>query len=217
MQERKDGNDMREEPIDTIEYKGFKINIYSDFDPMNPRTEWDNFGHMICFHGRYNLGDKHSMSIEEVHELVKRKDVIYLDLYLYDHSGLTLKSSTNGNPFYGRLPQGHAEWDSGQVGIIYVTFEEVRKEWSKKKLSKAIKQKAMDCLEAETEVYGQYLSGDVYGYNVTSLEDEDIGVSGCWGFFGYDWKENGLLESAQEEIETILDAMAINKQQEIEA
>lgn len=30
-----------------------------DTEPMNPRTDWDNFGKMVCWHRRYNLGDKH--------------------------------------------------------------------------------------------------------------------------------------------------------------
>lgn len=43
-------------------YKGFNINWYYDHDPQNPRTDWDNLGHMICWHRRYNLGDKHNYS-----------------------------------------------------------------------------------------------------------------------------------------------------------
>lgn len=29
-------------------------------DSLNPRTEHDNFGTMVCWHGRYDLGDEHS-------------------------------------------------------------------------------------------------------------------------------------------------------------
>lgn len=42
------------------EYKGFAINWFYDEDPQNPRTEWDNLGHMICWHRRHSLGDKHN-------------------------------------------------------------------------------------------------------------------------------------------------------------
>jgi hypothetical protein len=42
---------------DKIKYKGFNINIHYDDDPMNPRTEWDNFATMVCWHNRYTLGD----------------------------------------------------------------------------------------------------------------------------------------------------------------
>lgn len=44
--------------IDTIEYRDHKIEIHSDLDPMNPRTEYDNVGVMFCKYRRYTLGDK---------------------------------------------------------------------------------------------------------------------------------------------------------------
>jgi hypothetical protein len=52
----------RKEPIDmndiaeTIEYRGFNINIYYEDDPMSPVKDWDMFGKMVCWHGRYSLG-----------------------------------------------------------------------------------------------------------------------------------------------------------------
>lgn len=53
---------MNSELYNTEEYRGFNINWYYDNDPQNPRTDWDNLGHMICWHRRYNLGDKHNYS-----------------------------------------------------------------------------------------------------------------------------------------------------------
>lgn len=41
-----------------IGYKGYTIKIQYDEDCESPR-EYDCFGHMICFHNRHNLGDKH--------------------------------------------------------------------------------------------------------------------------------------------------------------
>ncbi|WP_180902481.1 hypothetical protein [Martelella soudanensis] len=38
------------------------IRIVPDPDPMNPRVECDTLGTMICWHPRYNLGDKHRYS-----------------------------------------------------------------------------------------------------------------------------------------------------------
>lgn len=38
----------------------FLLQIMYDDEPMNPRTDYDNFGHMVCWHSRYNLGDEHS-------------------------------------------------------------------------------------------------------------------------------------------------------------
>ena len=47
---------MREQPVDTINYRGFEIKIYQDDMAENPR-EWDNIGRMLCKHRNYCLGD----------------------------------------------------------------------------------------------------------------------------------------------------------------
>lgn len=48
---------MREEPVETIEYRGFEIRVYSDDNPEDPR-EWGNLGTMVCWHRRSCLGDE---------------------------------------------------------------------------------------------------------------------------------------------------------------
>ena len=40
-----------------IENERYKLEIFDDLDPTNPR-EFDNLGTMVCFHSRYILGDK---------------------------------------------------------------------------------------------------------------------------------------------------------------
>jgi hypothetical protein len=43
--------------IETIEYRGFNINIHYDEDPaINPIDDWDMLGKMACWHSRYTLG-----------------------------------------------------------------------------------------------------------------------------------------------------------------
>ena len=66
---------MRQEAWHEEEYKGYSIKLFQDEDSESPR-DWDNLGHMICFHPNYDLGDKHNMTPEELLELVKRKDVL---------------------------------------------------------------------------------------------------------------------------------------------
>jgi len=146
----------------------YTVKVVTDTDPMNPRTEWEPLAHMICFHNRYNLGDDHNMSVEEVKAIIKRKDVISLPLYLYDHSGITISTAPFSCP-----------WDSGQVGYIYVTKDEHRKAFSCKRVDK---KKVYDYLRAEVETYDNYLTGDVYGYCVEDENGENI--DSCWGFFG---------------------------------
>ena len=48
----------------------YLLQIAYDDDPMNPRKDYDNFGHMVCWHRRYNLGDEHNF--EDTNELLKQ-------------------------------------------------------------------------------------------------------------------------------------------------
>lgn len=173
---------MRNEPVEIIEYKGYSIKIYHD-DSAESTREWDNIGTMVCWHRRYNLGDKHTFSDpEEFLEWAKtQKGILILRLYLYDHSGISMSTGS----FIGKAQ--HAEWDSGQVGFIYVTKEKIIEEYGKGK--KAIA-KAEKYLEGEVEIYDQYLRGNVYGFNV---EHENGYTDSCWGFYGSDFEKNGLL------------------------
>lgn len=40
----------------TIENNKFKLEIFQDLEPVNPR-EFETLGTMVCFHKRYELGD----------------------------------------------------------------------------------------------------------------------------------------------------------------
>lgn len=44
---------------ETIHHAGLTIRIEQDSDPLNPRIDFDNAAHMVCWHRRHNLGDKH--------------------------------------------------------------------------------------------------------------------------------------------------------------
>jgi len=45
-------------PIHIETYRDHTIKIIHDPDPESPR-DYDNLGTMICWHRRYNFGDKH--------------------------------------------------------------------------------------------------------------------------------------------------------------
>ena len=171
--------------IEELEYKGYKIEIVPDNDPLDPRKEWDNLGTMLTSHGRYSLGDEQFKASEyESWEDVRRHlaedegAVIVLPLYLYDHSGLRMKVGS----FQGLLPQGHAEFDSGMVGFIYVTKEQLKKEYGVKKITKSVIEKATKVLEGEVDTYDDYLSGNVVGWRVLDKDGEVL--DSVWGYYG---------------------------------
>jgi hypothetical protein len=170
------------------------LEIVNDEDPMNPRTEFDHVGKMVCFHGHYDLGDKHNFADpDEFHESSDFKNaVVKLPLYLLDHSGISMSTGSFNDP-----------WDSGQVGYILMSREAALENWGKKRLTKKVLELAKKCLEAEVEEYNQYLTGDVYGYIVKDADGEQ--VDSCWGFYGFEYaKEEGksALDSSLESFKT---------------
>lgn len=223
-----------------ISYKGYTVTIDRDDNAPNPRnSEYrDNLGHMICWHRRYDLGDKYSfampydfllalaeevvpvstlwkkvkgnqipaikcyrgkkgvngctktgwylsfydnsprylsdvslilnnLKIADLFDLVKEYAVI-LNLYLYDHSGITMRTT----PFSCRF-------DSGQVGYIYVTKKEIRKEYDS--AAKNICEKIKSYLQDEVKEYDHYLRGDCYYVTVSYNGDT---LDSCCGFIG---------------------------------
>lgn len=162
------------------EYKGYTININQDINAENPVHEWDFLGTFSLHHKNYLLGSKDDPfknDTDALHGYLKSGKAIFLPIYMYDHSGLSI--STNRNyPF-------NCPWDSGQLGYIFVDKSKVRKEYKCKRITKKILNKVLDCLQSEVNTYNQYLSGEVYFY---SIEDEqgEIIDSLC-GLYGYDY------------------------------
>lgn len=175
--------------------KGYTVKyLIYDTDGESPRN-WGNLGHMVCFHGRYDLGDSHTYNKDDYGSWNDLKDAIcrsgivpiILPLFLYDHSGVSIKTVPHGY---------HGSWDCGQVGFIFVTKEQIKKEYGTVN-AKNIEQ-AKKVLLGEVENYNQYLQGDVYSCVVEQYDrnknhlDYDV-VGGCYGF-GY------ALKALKEEI-----------------
>jgi hypothetical protein len=174
--------------IKSENYKNYRIDIVNDENADNPRVAWDNASHILCYHRQYELGDD-QMSHEEFMDLFnsikKRKDVVWRYLYLYDHSMISISMES----FIGRAH--HAEWDSGRVGFVYMTHEDIRKNWNIKKVTQAYRDKAIELMGGEVKTYDDYVRGNIYGYIVTKIEkdadgDETDGeeIDSCYGFYG---------------------------------
>jgi len=165
---------------------------HSDF-AESPR-EWDNLGTMVCFHRRYDLGDKHNYnhndydSWEEMERaIIKNENVaVILPLYLYDHSGITM--NTTGFS---------CGWDSGQVGFIFISKQKALQEYGGKKVGKKLKERLVTYLTDEVETYDQYISGDVYQFEI--LDENGEFEDSCGGFYGSDITKNGILDYVSSE------------------
>jgi hypothetical protein len=193
--------------VERYEKKGYTIVIETDDDAVDPRKDYDHAGTMCCEHGRYDLGDggmrqlydslcedpryidlfmhlddeeREPFEDDDYPAMLKRAEAwgyTVLPLYLYDHSGITMSCSEFSCP-----------WDSGQVGIIFMSPQTAHKEGI------TYPEKV---LKAEVEEYDQFLTGQVYGFRI--LDEGDDEVDACWGIFGEDWvkKEAEMSVTAQ--------------------
>ncbi len=196
-----------EEPLEVIEYREHKIEVWADDDPANPCTDWDMASKMVCWHRRYRLGHEQprenpeewldyrlseeyedidtwlsSASLDMKLFLFSRHNLV-IPLYLYDHGSISISTGS----FIGRAH--HAEWDSGVVGWIYISHENILKEWGEggDVVTDQIMTQAIACLNAEVRTYNHYLTGEVYGFKIIMPNGEES--DSCWGYYGSDDKK----------------------------
>jgi len=185
----------------SAEKDNIRLSIFHDDNAESPRESYDHLGTMVCWHNRYKLGDENPKETPEEWESEHDKSkMVMLPLYLYDHSGITMKTSSF-----------QCRWDSGQVGFIYISYEDIQKEWGA--ISKENLEKARKLLESEVKEYNLYLTGEVYGYKLeeskkcdccSNIEWEEI--DSCWGFFS-DNIEKDLIGQVPEEYRHLLEGM----------
>ena len=176
--------------------KTYEFEVIQDSCPSSPR-EWDNISTMICFHKRYDLGDKHHYkesyfnSWDELKTKIESEYKVMLikPLYLYDHSGITISTSPFGCNF-----------DSGQVGWIFIDEKQLQSITGD--ASGHNETNLDEIIEGEIEAYDQYIRGEVYGYRIFEVELCDKGhehkteIDSCWGYYGE--------ESCEEEAQSLV-------------
>ena len=201
--------DIKELPLYSKLYnmKKFELEIEQDTDPMNPRTEWDNFSTMVCFHNRYNLGDKTDYKSSDFNSWDELKQQIESDhkvlmikpLYLYDHSGITISTSSFSCRF-----------DSGQIGWIFIDEKNLQSITGDS--SGHTDTNLEEIIDSEVKTYDQYLTGEVYSYSIYEIETCDKGhehknvVESCGGYYGEEHcREEGesMLKHYEEEKEVV--------------
>lgn len=214
-----------------------------DFFP-NPRREDENFGTLICFHRRYELGDKREFkdSDDLIHYLfirssgeknISEKEYLYermmarledesegvypstaqikamnnylmseiqkgfvvLPVYLLDHSGLAM-STTDFND----------RWDSGQVGIIFVSNDKIKEEYEVDFIEPVLRLQVEERLKEEVAEYDAYLRGECYCFEL--YEDGEL-VHSCGGFTGaFDKAVKDMAEYLPDDCAEMVDDLA---------
>ena len=206
---------MRDEyEVEKVEKDGLRLTISYDHDCPNPRDNDGNMVHLICFHRRYTLGDKHDYregdfdSWNELEaQLRKDFDIVHIQpLYMYDHSGISI-STSHGYPY-------NDQWDVGMIGFAFIDKATIRENYGIRRVTKKQIARAMKEFESEIETYDQYVQGECFGYTVEKVgkceccgQEEDEHVDSCWGFIGRDWKTNGLMDNLPQEYRALVEAL----------
>lgn len=176
------------EAINSIEYKGMTIQICYDLNAESPR-EWDNVGTIYSNHMDYNPDGHKIDEIEnEEGELVSEeldRRFIWLPVYYYEHSGLTV-STKRDYPY-------NDGWDSGLFGIIAVEKAMVRNDWGWKAITKERREQILRGLEGEIEIFDSYCRGEVYGFVVEDESEER--VESCGGYYGDEGMKDAIYDA----------------------
>lgn len=171
----------------------FRSWIDTDVFADDPRN-WDNFGRMVCYHGKYNLGDSHNFrdkdynSWDEIRASIEEAGgVLILPLGLYDHSGISMYIGTS-----------HDRWDGGQVGFIYCTDEDLKREGITLETAESL-------LRAEVKQYDAYLTGSIYHWGV----EQKVPACSCGETTQWDSVEtNGCYMDRDEAIKDMKECLA---------
>lgn len=131
-------------------------------------------------------------------------DIVYIrDLYLFDHGGLVLSTSSFND-----------RWDSGQLGLIYITKKKLINYFGDDRLDEERIKEINRLLKGYIDNYNNILNGQVFGYryyelikfktigklinlktneieDIEEIKVEEVDIDSCSGFIGID----GLLEN----------------------
>ena len=208
--------------IETIEYRGFDINIKIDEDALDPTKEFDMEGTIISWshYKNFSWGHKYFYnSAEALYELLMENNYLeqmeedynynYTENHFVDEYCEQLKHriialdivgfiTTQGSHIYTREARFNFN-DEHQIGLIYVPIGD----WKTKNWNPKVEEKdrILRCMEADVKIYNAYLNGEVYGYQIEPKDNNRLGCDdSCWGFYG-DYEESGLLEEAKSSID----------------
>lgn len=180
----------------------FTVEVQYDPDPPNPVKEWDNLGRVILFDGWEKLADEHSFSrdpewwAEDSLSLPQRiarweqEPILFLPLYF--------RCPSRGGLFAGDPGEWEEEgsyYRSRPDGLIYVTRSAVLEEYSRKILTRKVREGALEVLKGEVETFGEFLEGDCYGWVVKDPWGET--VDSCWGIYGLEYAKEAGRDAAE--------------------
>lgn len=144
------------------------------------------------------------LSVKEKLELVEKSgEVAIRPISMYEHGGISIwLGGYSGHP--------DAQWDCGTLGFAYITKATAEEEMLNFS-EKTWKEWANQIMEGEMKEYAAYVSGQVYGYMIEALDDDDEGCDdSSWGYYD----ESYMLKDAKANIDAYV-ARVAEKREEV--
>lgn len=121
----------------------------------------------LDYHSDATYDELEDLTISEKEVLV-RKNHVLVPLYLLEHSGTKLSTTPFSCP-----------WDSGQVGYVMMSHEEVIKNYGS--LNDEVLENVHSWIKSYVEVWDDWMNGNVFGY---VLEQDGVVLDSTFGFYG---------------------------------
>ncbi len=160
------------------------VDVHEAIDTATNKELYDwADAHPEVKHSDKAYGDKCRELMARMRDLISDKvdelGYVILDLFLYDHSGITMSTSRSG--------QFADRWDSSAVGLIYVSGDDIKKNWSVQSLDdlvdyrdgqppKPARERAADLLQCEVEEYDKFIMGETYIARVELFDADDCRI-----------------------------------------
>jgi hypothetical protein len=146
----------------------YRLKIIQDTDAGSPRSEYDNLGSLCLWVRDISPADKNPYRDRwEFEDKFNINNAFILPVEYYSYSNALRWIEPPKNYNWVEL-LGHHD------GYIYVTKDDIRKEWGVKRISQKLADQVMKNLKSEIEVYSQYLEGDCWGFEITRIPDDKI-------------------------------------------
>jgi hypothetical protein len=136
----------------------------------NPIEDYDTAVVVGYWGDRYILGNKKIDRFSKEELIAEHQNdpiLAILPMYAYIHSGVTVSTEPFG-----------CQWDSGQSGWAYITQSSADKMGYEGLSTEELE----DIIRQEVKSYDNYLTGQVYLYDVQDLDGSSL--ESCGGFIG---------------------------------
>lgn len=180
--------------------------LYTDDSPMSP-DEFDHAGTLTVLSRDFGMADQSDYLPIEPNGYSRDKEwrIRFAERYFSMAGGVAIPVRFDD---YGSSGARIYTTDADSAnGLISTDKEEIAKEWNGDKTA------ARTYLEGRITEMNQYLSGDVYGFNIET--PDGYLLDSCWGFYGQQYATEEAIEAARHCAETEQSAQHFAAQHDI--